>query len=246
MIKGAQSIYRTVDLIKLLLKSRDGLSARELSERTDVPFSTTHRILTVLCEKGLVQQNPSSRLYTLGYTWISDPLMERHHILYNLYGDIPSIIVREFGYTGYLYGRIGYSYRCITRAEGFGAVQILSSYQGEIRYLGDGAGSFGILAFLDEAEKNAILEANLPLFRDRLLRSEAEMREVLNSSARNGYVFGNDFRVSGTAAVAVPIWYQNEVIGAVSVSGMYDEVWKKNQDFMVSRMQERVTERRRQ
>ena len=243
MIKGAQSIYRTVELIELLLKSRDGMSARELAAQADVPFSTTHRILAVLSEKGLVCQDPDSRLYTPGHSWSSNFLWERQHILYNRYGDLPSVIVNEFGYTGYLYSRIGYSYQGVTRAEGFGAVQILSSYQGEIRYLGDGAGSFGILAFLDREEREAILKVNLPLFRKRLLRSEAELRETLDISSRNGYVFGFDFRVAGTAAVAVPIFYQNEVVGALSVSGMHDDVWKQHQNEIVKRMRDRIAER---
>ena len=56
MVQGAQSIYRTVDILDVLLGSHGGMTAKEVIEVAGLPASTTHRILTVLCERGLVRQ----------------------------------------------------------------------------------------------------------------------------------------------------------------------------------------------
>ena len=57
MVQGAQSIYRTVDILDVLLGSHGGMTAKEVIEVAGLPASTTHRILTVLCERGLVRQD---------------------------------------------------------------------------------------------------------------------------------------------------------------------------------------------
>lgn len=47
MVQGAQSIYRTVDILDVLLGSHGGMTAKEVIEVAGLPASTTHRILTV-------------------------------------------------------------------------------------------------------------------------------------------------------------------------------------------------------
>ena len=236
MIQGAQSIYRSTAILETLLRSTNGKAARDIAQSLDLPLSTTHRILAVFCERGLVVQDSNTHLFGPGPLLSSDPFWEYKQKLYSRYADLPQLIVNEFGYTGYLYCRMGYSYQCLSRAEGIGAVQVFSSYQGEVRYLGDGAGSFGILAFLDPEERKNILTANIPFFRDRLLRSEQELIDTIEAAAKNGFGSGRDFRVPGTGALSVPIYHRGLVTGALSVSGMYDEHWRARQADIIARM----------
>lgn len=242
-VQGAQSIYRTADILELLLASPSGMTARDVAAQTRLPLSTTHRILTVLCEKRLLRQESHSRNYVAGHVWIDDMLWARQLKLYNTFGEIPFLLVKEFGHTAYLHCRLGYAYQCLVRAEGEGSVQVFSSYQGEIRHLGDGAGSFGILAFIGKAERDAILKHNLPLFRERLLRGVDELQAVLEQSATQGYVSAGGFRVAETCALALPICYRNEVLGAISISGLQDERWEKRHDAMLESLRDKIRTR---
>lgn len=242
-VRGAQSVYRTAEILELLLTSPMGLTARDVALQTQLPLSTTHRILMVLCEKKLIRQESNTHNYVAGHMWISEILWGRQLFLHNLCAELPFYLVKEFGYTAYLHCRIGYSYQCLVRAEGEGSVQVFSSYQGEVRYLGDGAGSFGILAFLDKRERNAILKTNLPLFRKNLLRDETDLYIALDDAAVSGYAFGKDFRVAGTSALAMPLRHKSEVIGSLSISGMYDDEWLHQQDAMIASMKAKIAER---
>ncbi len=61
-----QSVERTISLMEQLSKFKDGIGINELSNRLDLPLSTTHRILTALKEKGYVNQDSYSKRYSLG------------------------------------------------------------------------------------------------------------------------------------------------------------------------------------
>ena len=106
MVQGAQSIYRTVDILDVLLGSHGGMTAKEVIEVAGLPASTTHRILTVLCERGLVRQDRQTRRYFPGNVWMADCLWELPRMLYNRYYDLLPRLVQEFGYTGYLLCRM--------------------------------------------------------------------------------------------------------------------------------------------
>ena len=184
MVQGAQSIYRTVDILDVLLGSHGGMTAKEVVEVAGLPASTTHRILTVLCERGLVRQDRQTRKYFPGNVWMADCLWALPRMLHNRYYDLVPRLVEEFGYTGYLLCRMGYECLCLARTESTCSVQVFTTRPGESRLLGDGAGTFGILAFLEEEERNQILRANLPLFRQSLLRDAADIAAVLEPGER--------------------------------------------------------------
>lgn len=127
MVQGAQSIYRTVDILDVLLGSHGGMTAKEVIEVAGLPASTTHRILTVLCERGLVRQDRQTRRYFPGNVWMADCLWELPRMLYNRYYDLLPRLVQEFGYTGYLLCRMGYECLCLARVESSFCVQVFTS-----------------------------------------------------------------------------------------------------------------------
>ncbi len=243
MVQGAQSIYRTVDILDVLLGSHGGLTAKEVVEVAGLPASTTHRILTVLCERGLVRQDRQTRKYFPGNVWMADCLWALPRMLHNRYYDLVPRLVEEFGYTGYLLCRMGYECLCLARTESTRSVQVFTTRPGESRLLGDGAGTFGILAFLEEEERNQILRVNLPLFRESLLRDAADIAAELDQARELGYSRGNDFRVAGTASIAVPIRFGDAVVGAVSLTGIHDDAWKTAEGRIAERIKELIAQR---
>ena len=243
MVQGAQSIYRTVDILDVLLGSHGGMTAKEVIEVAGLPASTTHRILTVLCERGLVRQDRQTRRYFPGNVWMADCLWELPRMLYNRYYDLLPRLVQEFGYTGYLLCRMGYECLCLARVESSFCVQVFTSRPGESRLLGDGAGTFGILAFLEKEERDQILRTNISLFQENMLRSVSDIEAALDEAVEIGYSRGHNFRVAGTASVAVPIRYGSDIVGTISLAGIYDDAWGKVEGRIASRMKELVAVR---
>lgn len=243
MIAGAQSIYRTIDIIETLFRAQNGLSARDVAKATELSLSTAHRILNVLHERGLVKQEKQTRLYYPGNMWLNSGKWNIPRMLTNRYGDLPFKLVEAFGHTGYLFCRVGYRCLCLERAESLDSVQVFTARPGGLRLLGDGAGTFGILGFLDPEEQEAVLRVTLPEFEDRLLRGEAELLAEIRDARSKGYSFGHDHKVAGTAAVAVPIYHEGEVVGALSLSGIFDDKWREAQGAMIAMMRQEVAAR---
>lgn len=122
-------------------------------------------------------------------------------------------------------------------------MQVFTSLYGESRLLGDGAGTFGLLVFLEAEEQRHILETNLPHFRGNILRDPEAVKESLAEARVRGYSLGWGFRVAGAASVSVPITYAGEVVAAVSLAGVYDERWKDTAERLALRMKEEIARR---
>jgi DNA-binding IclR family transcriptional regulator len=56
---------RVLDVLEAFLPDHSALSLTEISVRTGLPVSTTHRILTRLAERGALDRGPDLR-YTIG------------------------------------------------------------------------------------------------------------------------------------------------------------------------------------
>jgi DNA-binding IclR family transcriptional regulator len=63
-----QSVERSLDLLELLVNAAGDMGVRELSEATELPVGTVHRLLAVLQARGYVRQDPASRRYTVGFS----------------------------------------------------------------------------------------------------------------------------------------------------------------------------------
>ncbi len=62
----AKSAARALDVLEALVRESRGLSFTDLLRLLEIPKSSLHELLTVLVERGYVQYDEASRLYTLG------------------------------------------------------------------------------------------------------------------------------------------------------------------------------------
>src|SRR3989475_11038671 len=62
-----QSLGRALEMLDLLANAGGELGVTELARRLEVHKSTASRLLATLQEHGLVEQNPASEKYRLGY-----------------------------------------------------------------------------------------------------------------------------------------------------------------------------------
>lgn len=66
-----QSLVRSLELLELLKETPHQVSIAEMSEKTDLPPSTIHRILHTFCEKKYVLRDERAHTYHLGPALIS-------------------------------------------------------------------------------------------------------------------------------------------------------------------------------
>src|SRR5690348_572544 len=65
-IYKVQVIDRVFDLLETIAKADEGRSLTELSRVHGLPFSTVHRLVTIMSSRGYVEQDPITRKYSLG------------------------------------------------------------------------------------------------------------------------------------------------------------------------------------
>lgn len=66
-VRGTKSIRRALAVLDLLADHPPGLTLTEVSNKTNIPKSTTHRILSVLKNHTYVRLNSSTDLYMIGH-----------------------------------------------------------------------------------------------------------------------------------------------------------------------------------
>ncbi len=64
--QGAQAALRAIRLLKLFTNERPDMSLAELSQRSGLNKTTTHRLLRALQSESLIDRNPVSNAYSLG------------------------------------------------------------------------------------------------------------------------------------------------------------------------------------
>jgi DNA-binding IclR family transcriptional regulator len=108
---------------------------------------------------------------------------------------------------------------CVERIESSHPVR-LSAEVGRRSPLHAGACPKLLLAYLPDAEREAVLERGLPAFTRRTATSAAELRQELEHIRGSGYAVSDEDLDTGAAAVAAPIRdWTGQVVAAISVAG---------------------------
>jgi len=206
---------RSLLLLQALVGSPDGLSVRQLAERTGQSRSTVHRMLQELAEAGMAEQTDSGG-YRLGprIFEFAATVLARSSIV-----DVADRIMQELvdltNETAYV---------AMLTADGRHGVHVHRVDSPEpLRYLVPrgtrfplhaGAAGKAMLAFLaedaipDELER---ITANTVVARTALDADLAEVR-------RHGYAVTFEERVKGATGVAAPLRVRDRVVGSLTLS----------------------------
>lgn len=200
------------------LQELDEAGAAEVSKYLDIPKSTAHDHLRTLEQLELVvNENGRYRTGTrfLEFGGYARQQMKIYKIarpeigkLAEQTGEHSNLMIEEHGRGVFLY-----------KAEGTNAVQ-LDTYNGYRVHLQTTAMGKAILAHLPEEEVRAILDRHgMPKVTETTIDDEETLFEELEQVRKQGYARDLEERVRGMRCVAAPILRDDEVLGAISVSG---------------------------
>ena len=85
--RGAQSAIRAIRLLKLFTAEQPNLRLADLSHRSGLNKTTTHRLLQALLSEGMLERDDESRTYRLGTALMA---MERPSAKTSNFGSGPS------------------------------------------------------------------------------------------------------------------------------------------------------------
>lgn len=220
-VTGTQLLDRAVAMLKLLGEAgQEGLKAGDLGARLSLTAPTTHRIIAALERHGLVEREDSTRRYRLGLSLFAMGARAADGTgLRTLCRPALIRVAAETGDTVFLMARSGLNAVCVDRQEGTYMLDSLTGHVGGQIPMGVGSASQAILAFLPEAEANAVVDANAEAYRRFNGLSADEVRQELPLIRSRGFAIDRGRLVDGISAIAVPIRTPGrDVVAALAVN----------------------------
>lgn len=242
MEQGAQSIYRTIAVLKAIAdRNREGAGMSELATATDLTGPTVHRILRALTDLGMVLQLENRRYclgplaYDLGLT------ASTRFDLQNLTREVTDRLAEHTGDTVFFSRLSGKDMVCVTRTSGSFPVKTLITDVGLRRPLGAGASGLAVLSVLPHSEAEAIIEMHASVYMDQGRRPEQVRREV-EAARRLGYV-ARDIPLLGARTLSMPLRDPSgRPFGSISISSISQRMAGEHEKLCLDLLRSAVSE----
>lgn len=216
-----QSVRRAVRVIEQLAGEKSPIAIGQLSKKTGLHVSTTHRLLATLKLDGFVQQDPTSGRYSLGSRLVflgqqylegldlrqaARPFLEE---LSRRTGETANLVVLNEGEAVYL-----------DKVEGGSGLRISSRIGGRAPLHCTAAGKI-LLASLPEAEiEQWVAGRGLEALTPHSLTDPTQLRDELVKVRRQGFALDLEECEEGVHCVATAVQSaRGETVAAVSISG---------------------------
>lgn len=208
---------RVLDLLDAFTSERPELRLSELSRRTGIPLSTTHRLVAELERRGALERDAEGR-YRVGlWVWeiaslsphgmglresampfLEDLYEATHQHVQLAVLDVPEIVYLE-------------------RISGRGAVNVLSRVGGRLPAHATGVGLV-LLAHAPAEVQEEVLAGSLKRYTDKTIASQGQLRRVLADVRRDGYAISDGQIELPALSVAAPVQGPGDVVvAAISV-----------------------------
>lgn len=208
----------TADKIFELLRSYNGCDLTTVAEELDLAKSTVHGYLTTLESKGyLYQKNDDyflgAKLLTLGgqvrHRRRCYPLIiEKVEQVSDQTSERAQFVIEEGGRGFHLHV-----------AKGSKGVEV-DSQIGKQNYLHASAAGKAILAWSSESKVDDVIETwGTPELTEQTTTDPNTLDEELEAVRQRGYAYNDEESIEGLRAIGIPVKSDDEIIGAISVSG---------------------------
>ncbi|MEQ8736118.1 MAG: IclR family transcriptional regulator [Rhodospirillaceae bacterium] len=241
MTEAVQSIERAVSILKLVA-SHKGKGARlaDVVSATKLGKSTAHRLLAALVGSGLIDQDPDTRAYYLGYQLVSlGEIAANRHGIAELGMEYVDRLVAATGDTVILSLRQGMEAVCVDRGIGSYPIKIMTLAVGDRRPLGYGAGSLALLSFLPEDEVPSIIKANARLADKHPGLEEHVVLKLVEKCRKQGYARTDGRIIPGMSSISVPVLgTDNVAVAALSVAAISARLDKERSEWILASLKE--------
>lgn len=219
--KTVTSVIRALRLLECFDSDTPRLSLAELSRRSGLTKSTTHRLLATLEGAGWVERTTGGehrltlRAFEVGSTAVDSFDLRTEA------GPLLSELAQALGQTAFLTVPDDNRAVCLERVEGQQLVRILALDIGKSLPLTVGGAPMAMLAFNQSDLLPRVLRGDFTRFTDRSLSTEADLRARLDEIVKRGYALSAEDVTEGICAIGAPVLNQSgQAIAALSVAGL--------------------------
>lgn len=219
----AQSINRMFDILEALAISTTEMSLTRLQQELQLPLSTVHRLLQALIERGYVEKNDASGLYSPGLKIIEVAEAAKRNSRFELCRTVRPFLQRltdQSGETSNLVVLRNYTIVYIEQVSSPRSVRMFTEVGHNAPLYCTGAGK-AILSRLSKEDLDAYLTTiKLDQLTPHTSSSVDAVKREVALVRKRGYAVDNEEFEVGVRCIAAPIIdFTGRCVGAISVSG---------------------------
>lgn len=231
---SVQSVSRAFALLELVAQSNNGRSISELSEASNLPLATTHRLLNTLVQLGYVEQDAETRLYGLGlrFLHLHGHVIRRLNLAEQAMPQM-KVLMRRVNETVHLAVLDDTQILYIDRVEGLQTVGMYTQIGKRAPAHATALGK-AMLAFLPDSVWRYVAErTGLPRLSPTTITTVEAFEAELAATRQRGYAIDNSETGEPVRCVAAPIYdYTGQVIAAASISGPAERMRPDRDPFL--------------
>lgn len=220
-----RSVERALTMLKLFINNNK-MNVMEISNKVDLPQSTTYRLLVTLVGLGFIERSEEKGNYQLGALCLSlgDAFLQNNNLHQRAYDYLVDLRDQcsEAVHLGLLDGTEVFY---LEKLQGLHSIGFLSSKVGGHSPLYcTGLGKV-LLAHLPESELGEILsKVNLTKFTENTNTNVEHLLNELVNIREVGYALDNEEHERGVGCIACPVFDHKGIAAAISISGPKDRV----------------------
>lgn len=229
-----QTVDRVHAIINCFSNRAPYLGLTEISERIDLPKSTTHRLVSSMVHNGLLGRAPDGRRYMLGYQFLRWADIVANTL------DLPMLakpflteLATRTGETAVLMVRDGDWAICLDKVDSSHSLR-LDMTVGKRIWLHAGSSAKILMAHLAPDEIDRIIdETKLPQVLENTITAPHTLRAELAQIRAQGYATSSQERDPDAAGVSAPIFNgADEVIAGLGIVGPASRVIANNLELI--------------
>jgi len=215
------SIIRAFSILEQFNLNNYEISISELQEKTKLPFSTLHRILTTMQSIGYISQNKESDKYRLGYKLMV--LGNNVHFFNELRTVVRPYIVNlseKYNETVHLAVELDNALFCLDKIEVLDRTINVTPNFGKTKNLYASSVGKTLLAFKDSNELYEILQnMELKPLGPKTITNKDNLIKELDKIRKLGFAVDDEELEMGLTCIGAPIFeFSGKCIAAVSIS----------------------------
>lgn len=222
-MESVRSVERAASLIEIIgAHNARGARLVDIVSESSLQKTTVARIIATLVGLGLVDVDPVTERFHLGFSMVSlGMLASARYGLVQLAHRGMARIATETQDTVHLVVRAGKSAVCVDVIRGTWPIRTLTLDVGDRRPLGVGSASLAILAALPDHEVDTLIEENTGEYEAWPKISTDKVRRLVDQSRAQGYSFIDELLLPGVRGVSAPILTSGgKPIASISVSAV--------------------------
>ncbi|MFH1950377.1 MAG: IclR family transcriptional regulator [Pseudomonadota bacterium] len=221
------SIEKALDILMAFTHHNHERGTAELSQKLGFPPATVNRILQILSQKGLLQQNERTRKFSLG----SATFQLGKTIFQSLSGNLLNMamphlvdLCEKVGETVVLEVLSG-KYSVVTYIAQSRHALSIGPRIGDRVPVHAAAGAKAMLAFFQQEEIAGFLDTKMRSFTPKTITDLGTLRRELEKARKEGVAFCQEEMALGVNAIGAPIFdHENKPVAAVVIAGLASRV----------------------